>query len=182
MPAPRRSARRACARPPAPDPPDRERDSMPSRRHSSGTARPSAARIDAVRSIVMPTWPEPACRNSSRPANEGRHADAALPDGPLAVEERRVARQPFAAVVVGEDDDRVVRDASAVQRSGSSPTPLVDLLDHRDVVGPRAGRVVVRHHVARIVRCNGGFAGHLVRPVRRVVRDVDEERPSRAAR
>ena len=93
---------------------------MPSGRASAGTGAPVAARIDAVRSIVMPTCRHLAGRNSAGPADDRRHADAAFPQRPLAVEERRVARQPLAAVVVGEDHDACCWRARGVERRAGS--------------------------------------------------------------
>ena len=56
---------------------------------------------------------------------------------------------------------------------------LIGALEHRDVVGARAGRIVERAEVPGVVARHGRLVGQLVRPVRGVVRDVDEERPLR---
>ena len=88
-------------------------------------ARPQRRGSSRVRSIVMPTW----CRDhagghASWPAHDRGHADAALVERELAIEERRIARQPFAAVVVGEDRPACWRPVRACRaRRESAPTP-----------------------------------------------------------
>src|SRR6185436_19091360 len=40
-----------------------------------------------------------ASRNVTRPPDDRRHTDSALPEGQLVVEQRRISREPLAAVV-----------------------------------------------------------------------------------
>ena len=95
------------------------------------------------------------------------------------MEERRVARQPFAAVVVGEEDERVAGQAQLLQHAGDPSDALVGALDHRHVVGPRARVLLVRLHEPRVSRRDRRLVGHLERPVRGVVGDLEEERTLR---
>ena len=118
-------------------------------------------------------------RNVSRPAEDRRHPDPAFPDRPLVLEERRVPRQPFAAVVVGEDHDRVLPQAKVVEGPQDPADAPIGVFEHRHVVGARAGRIVERTEVPGIVPGLGRLARHLVGPMRGVVRHVDEERPLR---
>lgn len=115
-------------------------------------------------------------RNASRPTEDRRHADAAFPHRPFVVEERRVARQPFAAVVVGEDHNCVLSQAQAVEDPEDSTDTLIGALEHRDVVRPRARRIVEWSEVSGVIACRGRLVGPLVGPVSGVVRDIDEER------
>src|SRR6187455_3424563 len=49
------------------------------------------------------------------------------------------------------------------------------MLDHGHILGARARPLVLRQYVPRIVRRDGGLAGHLIGPMRRRVSDVQEE-------
>lgn len=84
-----------------------------------------------------------------------------------------------AAVVVGEDHDCVLPQAKAVEETEDPADALIGALEHRDVLRARARRIVEGSEVPGIIACPGRLVGRLVRPMRGVVRDVDEERALR---
>jgi hypothetical protein len=70
------------------------------------------------------------------------------------MKEWRVARQPLAAVVVGEDDERPFPQTETVDRRENPSDAAVGMLHHRDVLGARARRLIVALQVTSVV------AGH----------------------
>ena len=131
-------ARTACARRSCLSAAGR-RDRCPPDDSCAGGVTPAAARIDAVRSIVMPTCDEVTRRLEPRgPSHQQRNTNAAFPQRGLAMEQRRVAREPFTAVVAGEDDQRVLRELQPVERVQNAADALIGALEHRDVVGARS--------------------------------------------
>ena len=125
----------------------------------------------------MPTWATGAAsRNPRRPARDQRHAHAALPHRVLAVEERRVARQPLTAVVLRVDHQRVAREVVAIERRQDLADALVGALEHRDIVRTGAGVGIMRLNEPRVTGRDRRLVGHLERPVRGVVGDLEEER------
>ena len=123
---PLRRARRSRARTASARSPARALRAPAAGRSLRGAPRPApafrvAARMDAVRSIVIPTWRE------TRPAGmcpgQRRIAGTRMPPSqtvPLWWKSGVVARQPFAAVVVGEDHDRVLPQAKIVEGARGS--------------------------------------------------------------
>ena len=110
------------------------------------------------------------CGHLAGPAQEGRHADATLPQRGLVMKQRRVPREPLAAVVVREDHQRVFGELQPVQRRQNPADARVHALQHAGVISACAvepGRVDA--HVVRPSR-------HLEGPVDGVVGDVEEER------
>ena len=66
-----------------------------------------------------------------------------------------------------------------LERTEDLSDAAVDALEHSHVVGARARARFAGHHVAAVAGRDRRLVGHLVRPMRRVERDVDEERTSR---
>jgi hypothetical protein len=79
-----------------------------------------------------------AFRQFGGPAHEAGHANAAFPHGGLVMEERRVAAVALAAVVAGENDERVVGEAVFLQFGQNHAHTEVDALDHGLVNGAAA--------------------------------------------
>ena len=157
---------------------------MPSSAGSlGGLARRSAARIDALRSIVIADLSARRCRRDvPRPADDRRHTDAALPQARLAVEQRRVAREPLAAVVVREDDDRVREPSRGCRARQDLADAVVGALEDLDVFVRACSSIVERLTCRPWSARDGRRVGNLIRPVRRVVGDFEEERPLLVAR
>ena len=77
----------------------------------------------------------------ARPAHDRRNAQAAFPEVPLLERERPVERIPLAAVVAGEDDQRVAiepRAATARGGRGRCPRPCFSSSRHRSSVTRRS--------------------------------------------
>ena len=111
-------------------------------------------------------------RDRRRPAQQVRHADAALVVGQLAAGERLARAQPGevagAAVVRQEDDQRVVGDPRFLQGVEDPADRVVERGDHPEVDPPQFV-LLVGEPVVVLLR-------DLERRVRRVERRVEEER------
>ena len=74
------------------------------------------------------------------PVRNPGHADAAFGQVHLAAHQRPVVREAFAAVVAGEDDQRVVQLAVGAQRLDDPAYALVHVMDHAAVLVDVAAR------------------------------------------
>jgi hypothetical protein len=110
-----------------------------------------------------------------RPAHHVGHADAALHQVHLAADQRPVVGEALAAIVAGEDDDGVARDAAVIERAEHPADALVHVVDHAPVgVDVAAVEVIDRPALAErlrqlcVVACLPG-------PVRRGVVQAEQE-------
>ena len=115
---------------------------IPSRRASAGTGVFVAARIDAVRSIVMPTWRE------TRPAGirpgQRTIAGTRMPPShrvPFRWKNGALRDSALAAVVVGEDNDGVPRELQPIQRLENPTDAVIGPLKDCRIIGA-GGRLV----------------------------------------
>ena len=120
--------------------------------------------------------------NFSLPAEDVRHANAAFVQHSFAALERRVVGDAVfveagalvaadAAVVAGENDERVFGQAELVERRHDSADAFVDAGDHR-----RVGRVLVAADGRLVFELRDQFLLRFVRRVDAEVRQIQEER------
>ena len=93
--------------------------------------------------------------NVAGPADDRRHTDASFPQAGLEVKKGRVAREPLATVVVGEDDDGIVGEAQAVERAHDVADAAVRALQNRHVLRTRARVLVEWTQVSAMIDGNG---------------------------
>ena len=95
---------------------------------------PAASSIVADQSIVMQCCSlTPPGGDRGRPVRDPGHADAAFGQVHLAADQRPVVGEALAAVVAGEDHQRVVRQAAASQRVQHPADAFVHVVDHAAV-------------------------------------------------
>lgn len=87
------------------------------------------------------------------------------------MKERRIVRQPNAAIVIRKDHDGVPVQPERPQRLQDLPHPAIHAFHHRHVVGS------LRLGVS--VTITTGSAGRLKRAVRSAIGNIDKERPRR---
>ncbi len=73
-------------------------------------------------------------RHPARPPDDRRHPNTALPERCFAMEQRRIARQPLAAVVVGENHQRISREPISIEARQDLTDARVSPLEHLHVV------------------------------------------------
>src|SRR5882762_5362493 len=76
-------------------------------------------------------------RQVSRPTEYQRDAYPAFPESALPVAQRRVAREPFSAIVICKNDQGVFRKALLVERCQNLSYALVGALEHANIIGAR---------------------------------------------
>src|SRR5262245_61513137 len=86
-----------------------------------------------------------------------------------------IARQPLAAVVAGEDHERIRCELQSIERPEYTADPLVGAFEHRDVVCARTAFEIVIPTALPFWQIRP-----LIGPVRRVVGDFEKERPTGA--
>ena len=156
-----------------------EVDPLVARRHVNSCGREDrCAPVERDRGLIR----HAAGANAAGPLDDRRHADAAFPDRPLPVEQRPAVRQPLAAVVVREDDDRVVGQPESRDGLQNPADAAVHGFEHRRVVGSRRRILGVGRHVRAAAGRRRRPVGPVVRPVRGVVGDVEKERLARPRR
>src|SRR5436190_15521063 len=112
-------------------------------------------------------------RKMTGPAPQVGYPDRAYPGCAEAMKQRFAARVPLAAVIVGEDDERVPREPVAVERFENAADSLVNSLNHANIIRAR-GLVpgLACAYVVRLIR-------RLDRRDHRVIRDIRKERLTR---
>ena len=108
-----------------------------------------------------------------RPARDTRHADAAFGEVHLAADQRPVVGETLAAVVAGEHDQRVVAQATRIERIEHAADAFVHLADHLVVDMDRAA-IQVRQRGTGDLR-HRATVPRLPRPMRRVVVQAEQE-------
>ena len=70
----------------------------------------------------------------SGPSHYERNANPAFPQRSLAMKERRVARQPLASIVVGEDHQRVACETTPLELGQDLPYTAIGALEHPHII------------------------------------------------
>jgi len=148
--------------------------------------RTVAARIVAVKSMVIATCADVLLAGKTPATAAIMDANAAFPQRTLAVAKRRIARKPLATVVVGEDHEGRCREAMPLERSEDLSHAEIRTLEHANVIGARRWNAVIGSLVqSQVSRCaspwhvmvlGGRHVRRLKRPVDGVVGDLEKER------
>ena len=112
-------------------------------------------------------------RDAGRPMRDPRHANAAFGQVHLAAHQRPVVAEALAAVVAGEDDQRVVQLPGFLQRIDDPANAFVHVVDHA-LVGVDVAAVQVKQVVFDLGCLRMVFA-RFPRPVRRGVVQAQKE-------
>ena len=108
-----------------------------------GGTTPQAARMDAVRSMMIAAGFD-ARWNTAWPADQTGNPDAPLPERVLAVEKRAVVREPPAAIVVHEDHERLAGQAVGVDGVEDLAHAPIEMLNHQYIICACAGQTARR--------------------------------------
>ncbi len=120
-----------------------------------------------------------AARTAGRVANDSRNPNAALQQVAFFAHERPHAGKTLAAVVAGEDHDRVIRNAGSVQGSQDTAYTVVHRAHHFRIGRQRAAAEVEQFLQ---LRGPGGIDGALPRPMWRGIMEAQKEGAPRLRR
>src|SRR5687768_8892947 len=88
-------------------------------------------------------------RQVARPPEYQGDTNSAFPERTLPIAERRIAREPLAAVVIREDDQRVPGETPPFERGENLPDALVRSLEHANVIAACGGST----HGRTLIQC-----------------------------
>ena len=152
---------------------------IPSGGNAGSGAVPAAASSVGTQSMVIATCVAGSVsRQASGPGHDRRNSQTTLEQLCLPAGERPGVGESLAAVVAGEDDDRVVREAMHPERLDHAADLHVHCLDH-PLIGLLRPAVIVPQVRRSEPRRLGLISGRFPRPVRRVEMQAQQERPGR---